>query len=105
MQRKAFGRDRRRAVLHPGRDMHVEAGVARRTRHRQPVRQKGPVLGSDVKEPPRRFRRSVRGARRICTKVSQAKVPVPRDDTPINPGRQEAREQFPNCAEIELILL
>ena len=90
MQRKAFGLDRRCAVLHPGGDVHVEAGIARGARHRQPVRQESPILRSDVKEPRRRSGRITRGRRRIvtriCIEVSQAAVPNPLDRTRIDPS-------------------
>ncbi len=51
MEDELLGRDRRRAVLDPCRDVNLEAGIARRARHRQPVRQKVPILGDDVEEP------------------------------------------------------
>ena len=39
-----------RAIDHARRDMDLEAGVARRARHRQAMRQEIPVLGDDVEQ-------------------------------------------------------
>ena len=50
MRHEAFLLDGGLAVLDAGRDMHLVAGVPRRTGHRQPVRQEVPVLGDDIEQ-------------------------------------------------------
>ncbi len=53
VQDEAFLRDGLCALVDVGRDMNLEAGRARRARHRQAVEQKGEILVDDVEHPPR----------------------------------------------------
>ena len=45
---KSFRLDGGGVSIDPGRDVHLEAGVARGARHRQPVRDEVPVFGDEV---------------------------------------------------------
>src|SRR5439155_25044803 len=47
---EAFGLNCRSSVHHPRRNVDLEAGLARRSRHRQTMRQKIPVFGDDVEQ-------------------------------------------------------
>src|SRR5205807_6969216 len=48
MQVKSFRLDRGAMTINAGSDMHLEAGIARRARHRQAMGHEVPVLGHEI---------------------------------------------------------
>ncbi len=70
MQREAFRLDGCAAVDHAGRHMHLVAGLARRPRHRQAVREEIPVFGNEIEDCLRH--------QRICLGLAQSVGPTGR---------------------------